>query len=87
MSILIKDMFMNIDKYISWKLFLVSFCAGLIYTYCIGPHKKIVYIYPSPENINSILFRDNAHKCFKFHMIDTMCPSDMSSVKDIPIQI
>jgi len=75
------------DKYISWRVFFISFLLGLLFMYVMGPNTKTVFIYPSPENVNDILFRDNSNKCFKFHMIDTVCPAEQQKIKDIPIQI
>jgi len=75
------------SKFISWPMFFISFLLGLVFIYCMGPNTQTVYVYPSPENVNDLLFRDNAGKCFKFHMIDTVCDADASKIKDVPIQI
>jgi len=78
---------MIFDKYICWPLFLASFIAGCIFMYNTGPITKPVYIYPTPENVNTLVFKDGAGTCFKFYTIDTAEPADKNKVKDIPIQI
>jgi hypothetical protein len=78
---------MLFDKYISWPVFLVSFILGCAYMYGMGPLTKPVYIYPTPENVNNLLFKDGADTCFKFYTIETAEPADKNRVKDSPIQI
>ncbi len=47
---------------------------------------KKILIYPSPENIDKVLFKDNADNCFYFKQVDVSCPSDESKITSIPIQ-
>lgn len=75
------------SKFISWPVFFISFLLGLLFTYCLGANTKLVNIYPTPENVHKLLFQDNSNQCFTFHTIDTMCPMDLSKIKEIPIQI
>jgi hypothetical protein len=51
-----------------------------------GPDNRIVYIYPSPENIDKILFKDKADNCFNFEKVEVECPTDPSKISTIPIQ-
>ncbi len=48
---------------------------------------KTVYIYPSPENVNKILFKDKADNCFTFDPEEVDCPKDESLISKIPIQV
>lgn len=74
-------------KYISLPVFLVSFAIGVFITYIFGPETKTVYIYPSPENINKILYKDNADNCFYIEQKNVKCPKDNSLISSIPMQM
>lgn len=74
-------------NYISIPVFLISFVIGLFFVYIFGPEMKTIYIYPSPENVDKILFKDKADNCFRFEPQETECPKDASLLSSIPIQI
>ena len=67
-------------------LFIVSLAVGLFFVYILGPEEKIIYIYPSPENINKILFKDKADNCFELQQQQVQCPSDKSLLAKVPMQ-
>lgn len=48
---------------------------------------KTVYIYPSPENVHKVLFKDKAENCFSFEQEIVDCPKDESLISKIPIQV
>jgi hypothetical protein len=73
-------------NYISLPVFLVSFAIGLFFIYILGPEMKTIYIYPSPENIDKLLFKDKANNCFYFEQELVECPKDESKISTIPIQ-
>ena len=76
-----------LTKYISFPIFFVSLAIGLFFIYVLGPETKIVYIYPSPENVDKMLFKDKADNCFTFNQVELECPSDPSKISNIPIQV
>jgi hypothetical protein len=75
-----------ISNYISLPIFLISFSIGLFFIYVLGPEMKTVYIYPSPETINKILFKDKVDNCFYFEEEFVKCPKDENLISTIPIQ-
>jgi hypothetical protein len=75
-----------IFNYISLPVFLVSFAVGLFVIYIIGPETKKIYIYPSPETINKVIFKDKANNCFSFEEQVVECPKDENLISKIPIQ-
>lgn len=72
--------------YISLPIFLISFAIGIFFIYVLGPKMKTIYIYPSPENVNKVLFKDKADNCFYFEEEIVECPKDESLISTIPIQ-
>lgn len=75
-----------ITNYISLKIFLISFAIGLFFVYLYGPESKNIYIYPSPENVDKILYKDNANNCFAYDQMEVKCPKDTSLITVIPVQ-
>jgi len=73
-------------NYISLPIFLISFAVGLFFIYVLGPEMKTIYIYPSPENVNKVLFKDKAENCFLFEEEIVECPKNESLISNIPIQ-
>jgi len=76
-----------IFNYISFPAFIISFAIGIFFIYVLGPDIKTIYVYPTPENVDKILFKDNAENCFYFEQTETKCPSDNSLISKIPIQM
>jgi hypothetical protein len=66
-----------IFEYLSFPIFLISFAVGLFFVYIYGPEMKTIYIYPSPENIDKVIFKDKADNCFKFESSEIKCPKDI----------
>lgn len=77
---------MALSKYINFKIFLVSLAFGLFAVYMTAPNMRKIYVYPSPENINILQYKDKSDTCFSFQQTEVKCPSDKSKISTIPMQ-
>ena len=75
-----------IFRYISLPIFIISFAFGLFFIYVLGPELKTIYIYPTPESVNKVLFKDKAENCFYFDEEIVDCPKDETQISVVPIQ-
>ena len=75
-----------LTKFISIPVFLLSLVVGLFFIYILGPDVKTVFVYPTPENIDKILYKDRGDNCYSFTKTEVDCPADESMIASIPIQ-
>jgi hypothetical protein len=73
-------------KYISIKIFIISFIVGLVFVYMFKPEMKAIYVYPTPQNIGKIQYKDAAGNCFAYEATAVNCPSNPADISDFPIQ-
>jgi hypothetical protein len=73
-------------KFLSFKIFFISLAIGLLFAYLSSPDPTIIYVYPTPDNVGKVEYKDKADNCFQFEAIETKCPSDKSNIKTIPVQ-
>jgi hypothetical protein len=73
-------------SYISFPLFLVSLAIGLFCVYVLGPEKKAIYVYPTPDNYRTVQYKDNIDQCFTYQAKQVDCPMNPLSIHTIPAQ-
>jgi hypothetical protein len=65
----------TISKYVNIPVFLVSLAVGLIGVYLSDPFKRKVYLYPSPDNVDILQYKDKTGACFVYEQRQVKCPS------------
>ena len=75
-----------LGKYIDLKIFIISLALGLLFVYLWRPKEKVIYVYPTPDNVDKLVYKDKVDNCFKFTAHEVKCPSDTNKIKDIPLQ-
>jgi hypothetical protein len=71
---------------ISFPAFLISLAIGLLIVYIFNPTPTVIYVYPTPYNIDKLQYKDNANNCYVFSSQEVKCPDDKSLINEIPIQ-
>lgn len=77
---------MGLFQYIKLNVFIVSLAFGLFAVYITMPDTRKIYVYPTPDNIDVLQYKDKTNTCFKFNQNEVACPKDSSKIAKIPIQ-
>ena len=73
-------------KIIDIRIFLISLALGLFYIYISDEYKKIIIIYPTPDNVKTTQYRDKTDNCFSYNLNEINCPNDTNKYIDIKMQ-
>lgn len=76
----------SLTKYISIPVFIISFAIGIFIVYTMLGDMRTIYIYPSPENADLMIYRDKASQCFAFEQKLVSCPANPMEIAKIPTQ-
>lgn len=67
---------------ISLPIFIVSLSIGLFVVYITNPKKEVIYIYPKPDNVDKMQYKDNNGSCFSFKSKEVQCPTDPKDIQE-----
>lgn len=76
---------MKLSAIISFPVFIISLSIGLLFVYLSTPPPTVIYVYPTPENINKVEYKDKADNCYQFKSTEVSC-MNTEDIKTIPIQ-
>lgn len=77
---------MSIFKYINFPVFIFSLALGLFFVYLFDDTSRKIYVYPTPENVNLIQYRDATDTCFSIRQDKVECPTNSANIFKIPAQ-
>jgi len=77
---------MGLTKYINVYVFLLSFAIGMFMVYITMDTSRKIYVYPTPENVDKIQYRDKTNTCFSMKQTEIQCPKDESKIQKIKAQ-
>jgi hypothetical protein len=66
--------------------FMVALCFGLFMTYIFTPPPKVIYKYPTPDNVEQLTYIDGGEHCFKYKATEVKCPKNPKEIYTIPVQ-
>ncbi len=78
--------FFNITEYIDPLAFFIALFIGLFITYVLAPPKKYVIKWPTPDNTDKNVYKDDADVCYKYKAEEVQCPSDKSKIQQVELQ-
>jgi len=68
-------------------VFFISLFVGLLYVYMFTPLPDIIIKYPTPDNTESIRYKDKADNCYRYKTTEVECSKHKDKkFIDIPIQ-
>ena len=68
---------MKLFNKINWDLFVFSLYIGLFFCYILTPKPRVVFKFPSPDNVNDVIYVDNNNYCYKYNANIVDCPKDL----------
>jgi len=77
---------MGIFKFIDARFFLLSLVIGFFAVYISMPDLRTIYVYPTPENVSILQYKDKTGTCFSFSQEEVACPTDPSEISKVPVQ-
>lgn len=77
---------MRLFKYINIPAFLISLALGIFFVYITVPDMRKIYVYPTPDNVDTLQYRDKTNTCFEFKQEKVACPANENDISKISPQ-
>jgi hypothetical protein len=80
-------MIFRLTSFLNVPVFVVTLAIGIFLVYLgTGGDKRKIYVYPTPETVAAIQYKDRAGTCFGYTQTKVKCPADEKEISKIPIQ-
>jgi len=73
-------------KFINIPVFIISLAVGIFLVYIGSPRPDIIYVYPNPDNLHKMQYKDKSGACFGFDAEQVTCPTRDDLIRKYPIQ-
>jgi len=77
---------MNILKFINFPVFFISLAIGIFFVYIFEDGNRTIYVYPTPDNADTIQYKDVTGTCFSVKQDKISCPKDDVKISKLPAQ-
>jgi len=67
---------------ISLPIFIISLAIGIFMVYITNSPQDVIYVYPTPDNIHQIQYKDKQQNCFEYKATEVECPEDKESIQN-----
>ena len=74
-------------KFINIPVFIISLAIGIFFVYIYTPEMRTIYVYPTPENIHLLQYKDATGNCFSVKHTEIECPKNDAEISKIPVQV
>ena len=54
---------MKIPQLIDFRIFILSLSIGLFFSYITSPPLEVIMVYPNPDNIDKLQYKDKSGNC------------------------
>lgn len=71
--------------FFNFKYFLISFAVGILYIYLTEDYKKVIILYPTPDNVDKYVYVDKSKNCFNYDLQKIDCPKNEKEYIDIKV--
>lgn len=78
---------MKLTQFINIPVFIISLSIGILAVYLMNnSEKRKITIFPTPDNIDKILYKDKSDTCFKFKQTQVNCPINQEEISKFGAQ-
>jgi hypothetical protein len=77
---------MNILKFVNFPVFFISLAVGMFFVYIFKPENHTIFVYPTPDNVDTIQYKDPTGTCFSVEQTKVSCPKDNVMISKLPAQ-
>ena len=78
---------MKLSQYIDVRVFIVSLAIGILAVYTMNDSdKRKITVYPTPDNIDQLQYKDKANTCFQFKQTQVNCPKNPNDISKVMAQ-
>ena len=57
----------------NYLAFIFAFGVGILYVYLSAPKPKIIIKYPTPYNVNKVVYKNDNDICYKYNAEEITC--------------
>ena len=77
---------MNIFRYINFPVFFISLAIGMFFVYIFENDNRTIYVYPTPDNVDTIQYKDATGTYFSVKQDKITCPKEDIKISKLPAQ-
>jgi hypothetical protein len=76
----------NVMRYVNIPVFLVSLIIGFLFVYLTMPKERMIYVFPNPENVDILQYKDKTNSCFQYKQTEVSC-SNQKNIRQVNPQV